>query len=109
MKTIATLTIATALLASTATADTTRDLAECYYERSLTALGVDIDAAESDPALSGMVNNARISMYKTALAAVVFMRDNNDLTLLNMASLVGAVEPEIGNAFVECNNRFFTY
>lgn len=56
-----------------------------------------------------MVNNARISMYKTALAAVVFMRDNNNLDLLNMASLVGAVEPEIGNAFVECNNRFFTY
>jgi hypothetical protein len=109
MKTIATLTIAAALLASTATADTTRDLAECYYERSLTALGVDIDAAESDPALSGMVNNARISMYKTALAAVVFMRDNNNLDLLNMVSLVEAVEPEIGNAFVECNNRFFAY
>ena len=50
-----------------------------------------------------------ISMYKTAVAAVVFMRDNNNLDLLNMASLVGAVEPEIGKAFVECNNRFFTY
>ena len=109
MKTFATLTIAAALLASTATADTTRDLADCYYERSLTALGVDIDAAESDPELSGMANNARISMYKTAVAAVVFMRDHNNLDLLNMASLAGAEDRRIGNAFVECNNRFFTY
>ena len=107
MKTFATIAITAALLASTATADTTRDLAECYYDRSLMAVGVDPETADKNPLLRAAANEARISMYKTALSAVTFMEKYDNVDLLNAAATMGSDDPAISKAFIECHEVFF--
>jgi hypothetical protein len=95
------LSLILAFLASSASADPA-GLAECYFERAMTAQGINpsiIDSAAAQPAIAAMTT-AAVNAYE-------FMDQFNSLSMLNQAARLSGAEAGILDAMISCHYKFF--
>lgn len=97
--------LALTFVAGTASADTTQDLADCYYDRGLRAMGMDPE--NLSPFLVDESERLRWQLWKMADSALRIYVEAGSVDAVNIGTRLGTVgKPELRAAFVGCNNRF---
>lgn len=95
------LSLILAFLATSASADPA-GLATCYFERSMSAQGLDpalINSTAAQPAIAAMTD--------AAINAYDFMDQFNSLSMLNQAARMSGAEAGILEAMISCHYKFF--
>ena len=96
------LSLILAFLATSASADPA-GLATCYFERAMSAQGLDpalINSAAAQPAIDAMTS--------AAINAYDFMDQFNSLSMLNQAARMSGADAPILEAMISCHYKFFS-